>query len=966
MANLINTLYPPQVATFMPAFVNTEDAVVYFSLSPYNESANIQRVHISVVNQLNNENALTKASGIIISDLRYDTTSGMYFVVVPANSIEGGQFNINQFYKIQLRFDTYEGSVPTDEKELNNYLLEYQTYFSEWSTVCLIRPILQPNIQLRTFDTYSTERTIAFNKGIIPISGKLFFGENNKVETETLQSFRVQVLADQRDEIVFESPLIYTGNNLDPNDINYKLDLQSLDTSESVKFRLRIIIVTKNQYTTTKMWDFQIAEFLEEEDFNPDITVEMNNEDGIAVLKITNGINVFGTLHIKRASSIDNFKDWESISTTKVAGPVNITINDNTVGSLIWYRYSVQLENSKGVLTPVYRSVKFLPDFYDAIFSRNGQQLRLQYNYKVSNFKPVVNRAKIDTLGGRFPKFAENAVLNYKQFSIAGTLTAMTDTNEKFLKQKTYFGNEYENFLIHNQAGQDNDFGYMSDNNRIFINKLAYEKNDFFWEREFREEAIKWLNDGEPKLYRSMSEGIMAVMLTDVSLTPNTTLGRRVWDFSATVYEIAEGASLATLDSLGIYSVPKIQENTGGGGSVDPEPEYVTIIKAGQIYQEMMPDKNNILSTIITSRLKEKYGGVLADKEPADVYLKDVKIFFHSQPSLFIQTGEGLLEVEDPGGNNWSDAERARMQLGYTFNVKTSKSEGASTIFVNAKGYYQLPSMLDITDISFPHVGEVVTIEYILVYKERNNETVIISGSSIDKTIVGQEMGVFKPNQYLGEKIRAKYNFVKTGEYYQRMQFWKGICVDVTPFAIVHIQYKGDKTYSNYVVGDTGVLHLLKNFQVQDMCFVGRRMKQVERRRQPYLEEWEYVLDDSIINADQYAPQRTNWYALSGADTGQPVIINHDGVETDLFRLEWGSTRDQGDTPISGSAYLEISEVKDPKYNTVYLIGIQPYIYYIDGLWYPIALYNEGKIGIAAVPIEGMVNYIGDVLRSDY
>lgn len=962
MAGLVNTLYPPQVATFMPAFVNTDDAVVYFSLSPYNESSSIQRVHVSLVNQLNNENALTKVSGILISDLRYDTDSGMYFVVIPANSVEGGQFNINQFYKVQLRFDCYEGSVPTDEKELNNYLLEYQTYFSEWSSVCLIRPILQPNIQLRTFDTYSSERTIAFNKGIIPISGKLFFGDNNNFETETLQSFKVQVLAEKQDTILFESPLIYTGNNLDPNDINYKLDLQSLNTSESTKFRLRVLVTTKNQYSTSKIWDFQIAEFLEEEDFNPTITVEMDNEDGIAILKVTNTLNVFGTLYIKRASSLDDFQTWESISTTKVNGQINITINDNTVGSLIWYRYSVQLENSKGVLTPVYRSDKFFPDFYDAIFSKLDQQLKIRYNYKVSSFKPVVNRAKIDTLGGRFPKFAENAILDYKQFSISGTLSAMNDSNQKFLNQRNYFGNDYENFLIYNQSGQQNDFGYMSEYNSVYINKLAYEKNDFFWEREFREEAIKWLNDGEPKLYRSMSEGIMAVMITDISLTPNTTLGRRVWDFTATVYEIADGTSLATLDSLGIINIPKLEEVTGGGGSIDPEPEYVEVIKAGQIYQESMPDKNNIISTIISPRLKERYGGVLSDKDPDDCYLKDVKIFFQNKPNLFIQTPEGLLEVEDPGGNNWSDEQRSRMQLGYSFNVKTSKSEGASTIFVNSKGYYQLPNVLDITDISFPHIGEVVTVEYVLIYKEKNNEKIIVSGSSIDKTIVGQEQGIYLPNQYLGEKIRAKYNFVKTGEYYQRMQFWKGICVDVTPFAIVHIQYKGDKDYHDYVVGETGVLHLLKDFPVQDMCFMGRRMKRVDQKRQPYLEEWEYVLDDSITNTDPIEPQTTTWLNLDGTDSRKQVKINQDGVETNLFVLEW---KNAGTNPYQ-SPYGDLAEITNPKYNTVYLIDNSYYIYYINDSWYPITLYNSGETGIAAVPIEGMVNYIGDILRSDY
>ena len=55
---LVNTLYPPQVETFQPAFVYTDSAVITFSLSPFNVPGDIKYVHISVVDQRNNENAL--------------------------------------------------------------------------------------------------------------------------------------------------------------------------------------------------------------------------------------------------------------------------------------------------------------------------------------------------------------------------------------------------------------------------------------------------------------------------------------------------------------------------------------------------------------------------------------------------------------------------------------------------------------------------------------------------------------------------------------------------------------------------------------------------------------------------------------------------------------------------------------------------------------------------------------------
>ena len=51
---------------------------------------------------------------------------------------------------------------------------------------------------------------------------------------------------------------------------------------------------------------------------------------------------------------------------------------------------------------------------------------------------PVVNRVKIDTLGGRYPKFAENAKLNYKQFNLTGLIIAESDYNRQFMDDLDY------------------------------------------------------------------------------------------------------------------------------------------------------------------------------------------------------------------------------------------------------------------------------------------------------------------------------------------------------------------------------------------------------------------------------------------------------------------------------------------------------------------------------------------------
>ena len=990
MANVLNTLFPPTISTFLPAFVNTSSAIIYFSLSPYNSSSEIKRVHVSLTNQLNNETAFNNLNGIIFKDLKQDS-SGMYYIEIAPGDLKNNTFNINQFYKVQLRFDSYDGdntSLITTEAGVTQYLLEYQNYFSEWSTVCLIKPILQPNIQLKPFDLYTGEAPQSFNKGIISISGKLFFGDGSVTETETLQSYKIQILDPDSEDVLLESPTIYTGDNVDPNDINYKIDLQGLNTDDTTEFIFKIIISTKNQYVTFKQWEFQIADFLDDYSFDPELTVEMDNEEGIATLHVVNVQTVFGTIYIKRGSSIDNFETWEDFYIEKVAGDIDLTLEDNTVSSLVWYRYSIQMENSVGGLTRVFRSDVFMPEFYDAILSRGEQQFKIQYNYSISSFKPVVNRAKVDTLGGRFPKFAENAILNYKQFSISGLISSEADAHQKFLNKRNYFDDNYQRYQVYksDMGIQDlvrNDYDDYLTESQVLTSYLTTTQNDWLWEREFREEAMKWLNDGEPKLYRSMTEGNMAVMLTDISLTPNATLGRRLWTFTATVYEIAEADSLSTLDSLGIFNVVKPDNLTTGSGEVDPEPEYVEVVKVGQLYNYTVTHRNSIVSEIL-DELRREYGAipggedgdvvydsasVLSDKLPDGLYLKNIKIFFNSKPNVYRTNSRGELEViRDPAKYV---GDKSSLTLGYTFSLRTDVDDSDRTFFVNSRGYYQVPDNLNVKALYFSNLEETdengnilpadnVTIEYLMVYRELNNSSTIVSGQSVDRVVVGQYEDVFGYSEYLGEKIRTKYSFAKTGQYYQQMQYWRGICLDVEPYAVAHIKYYRDDDYNDYLVGGTGVLHMIKNVPVQDMCFMGRRMTQKDFSRQRFLDDWEYVLDPGPEGDDEEVSDIAYW----NEDIEHPVSINFDRVNK-KYSTTWNITEMTLDEiAAAGEGYASIDEIEDPQRNTVYNINSQLKIYYKDE-WYDFTQNSDGT-GIAHVPIEGMINYLGNVVQSTY
>ena len=1013
MATVVSTLYPPVVSTFQNAFVNTEDAVVYFTLSSFNSASEIKHVHVSCVNQLNNENALNKLSGILIEDLQFDKVSGMYYVTIPTAYIEGNAFNTNQFYKVQIRFDSYNGTdeVPiNDEAKKNSYLLSHTQYFSEWSSVCLIRPIHQPKIYLSVFENYTGNSYMTFNKGLTQIAGGLLFVTKNEsgeevvlnTETETLEAYQFDIL-DDSDKVLFSTPTVYTGENLNPNNIVYNIDFSSLKNSSdgstsdptSAYYVCRITCRTKNQYQLTKDYKFQIGEYTGADEWQPTIDAEVDDETASIKVSVKNQYSFSDSVsvYVRRASNKDNFKQWETIYSAKLQH-IDFSIVDNTVESITWYRYRVEALNSTGmsIAKPTMSKI-VLPQFYDAFFSRGDEQYAVRYNYQINSFQPVVNRAKIDTLGSKYPKFAENAVLNYKQFSISGMISAESDVYSEFAnktelihhdndtlkdlysKYKDEIGvedlvrNDFKNW----QKTSGNQYPNSPISGVVSQEYLTTTTNDWLYEREFREKLIAWLNDGEPKLYRSMAEGSMVVMVTDVSVTPNATLGRRLWNFSATVYEVEDASSLDTLDTLGIYNRKMIGSISGNNKqeSEDGSKDYIEVIKPAQMYKLTVTNNNDIRNSI-NDVLTKKYSGILSGSKAEDIVLKNVKIYYHSKPRYytFQANSDGLTEVTENTNGIAEMLNQNQVQRGYYFGIITRGSDGNHNIFVNERGYYQIPNKLDVTGLYF-QIGDVVTIEYTLCYKERSSAKETTSGTSIDRTLVGQENGVFKPNVYLGNKIRNKYNFIQmNGDvmlFSKRMKYWKGICLDVTPYAVVSIKYHNETEYKNYLVGSTGVLHMLKDVPVDDICFLGIRMKFTDKKK--YLQENEFRLDSSVGAASTTAFNR--FTIVDSKDTEQSVsVIQNEHEPQSTFGDTWNPIGMDADTTI----YNSKNEIKNPILNTVYNINNELKLYY-NYQWYDFAFasidaidgnVSTERIGIAAMPVEGMINYYGTIMTTNY
>ena len=126
-----------------------------------------------------------------------------------------------------------------------------------------------------------------------------------------------------------------------------------------------------------------------------------------------------------------------------------------------------------------------------------------------------------------------NGNVDYREIGMGGLISYLVDPDELFMDFVDEQGNKYRPSTDTTNTNVPPSPTALSDENR-------------YKERMFREAVLAWLTNGEPKYFRSPTEGNHIVRIMNVSLTPNDTLGRLIYSFSATGYEIDDN----TYDNL--------------------------------------------------------------------------------------------------------------------------------------------------------------------------------------------------------------------------------------------------------------------------------------------------------------------------------------------------------------------------------------------------------------------------------
>lgn len=209
------------------------------------------------------------------------------------------------------------------------------------------------------------------------------------------------------------------------------------------------------------------------------------------------------------------------------------------------YTYAIQGVPTDGVsnATEKLLAAPMTAQFEDMFLGDKDRQLRIQFNPKVNSYKRTVLESKVETIGGKYPIIFRNGSVDYREIGLGGLISYLMDKDNLF---KVFAGSPTE-AIRQDTASTTNDEPQSS---------TALSDKNRYKEKVFREAVLEWLTNGEPKYFRSPTEGNHIIRVMNVSLTPNDTLGRMIYSFTATSYEIADN----TIENLAKYRLASWEE----------------------------------------------------------------------------------------------------------------------------------------------------------------------------------------------------------------------------------------------------------------------------------------------------------------------------------------------------------------------------------------------------------------------
>lgn len=574
-------LYAPYIDNKLPAFKNTSTVTIKVPFQMNRTVGDDQIDDFAIIVKTVSTNTVKIDSSVRASN--FDIDNGMVTFRI---SNTDGKFITGQYYKVQIAYvnDGTVGhfSTPAIVKCTGDVTIDIEGFIS--------------NKEKNKHSYTGTYQNSDINEKVYNYEFNIY---NNKHELYTSSG---KLIHNGREDEVTVTPS--ASPNTPPT-----TEVSSFDTWELDKdlipgedYTIEYKVFTVNDLEDSKSYTIYDPFTIAPPDFNGELRAKMYRDDGYMELSIhsTNSENLNGNFILSRASSEDNFNTWNRIYTFTLANNESglILYRDFTIKQGVTYLYAIQMKNNNIYSSRIYnKEYKIIADFDDMFLFDGERQLRIQFNPKVSSFKTTLLETKTDTIGGKYPFFFRNGNVGYKEFAISGLLSVLTDDNHFFISNTNSINQNRMTTPVWNLDG----LYTVSESNRTSLTPENFEK-----ERNFKMEALEWLTNGKPKLFRSPGEGNYIVRLMNTSLSPNDQLGRMLHTFSSTAYQIADG----NFDDIKANKFLAIDKEVNYGiknQKIDLSSSNITpVLKNGKVLTLPAKSKKVSLVTVPKSTIKFK------------------------------------------------------------------------------------------------------------------------------------------------------------------------------------------------------------------------------------------------------------------------------------------------------------------------------------------------------------------------
>jgi hypothetical protein len=252
---------------------------------------------------------------------------------------------------------------------------------------------------------------------------------------------------------------------------------------------------------------------------------------------------------IRRTSNRSNFKDWEDVVVFPIQsgqmGSMDVSYDDLFVESGVIYKYAIQPVSGQN-RGPMTQPKSTIFDYsYSWIIGEEEKQLMFAFNPTITGYQTVVKDTLIETIGSKYPYVVRNANIGYRTFQFGATVTSFMDVDHTFMTDS--------NMFLVAGAAEDTSVDTSGDYRAFFETQGMSAEGNYVQEREFRTKLMEFLYDGKPKVFKSDTEGLIMVKISNITLSPKLELGRTIYDLSCTMTEI--GA--INFDALIDYKIKK-------------------------------------------------------------------------------------------------------------------------------------------------------------------------------------------------------------------------------------------------------------------------------------------------------------------------------------------------------------------------------------------------------------------------